>query len=59
MKFQQPIPNPINEIYFYFSSDRLTNAAVLEPYLYDNGHLMVHGNFPSVKPFMISPLSRC
>ena len=52
------LPSPIDQIYFYFSPDLLTNAAVSEPYLYDNGHLMIHGNFPSIKPFMISPLSR-
>ena len=50
---------PIDEIYFYFSPDRLTNSATSQPYLYDNGHLMVHGNIPNIKPFMISPLSRC
>lgn len=49
----------IEEIYFYFSPDRLTNAAVAEPYLYDHGYLMAYGNWPNVKPFMISPLSRC
>ncbi len=53
------LPAPIDEIYFYFSPDRLTNAAVAEPYLYDKGHLMVHGAWPCMEPFMISPLSRC
>ncbi len=50
---------PIDEIYFYFSPDLLTKTASSELYLYDNGHLMIHGNFPSSKSFMISPLSRC
>ncbi|MBS0653944.1 MAG: hypothetical protein JSR39_10530 [Verrucomicrobia bacterium] len=53
------LPSSIDEIYFYFSPDLFTNAAVPEPYLYDNGHLLVHGNWPGIKPFMISPLSRC
>jgi GNAT superfamily N-acetyltransferase len=53
------LPTEIDEIYFYFSPDLLTSAAVPEPYLYDNGYLMAHGNWPNVKPFMISPLSRC
>ena len=53
------LPTAIEEIYFYFSPDRFTNAAVPEPYLYDKGHLMIHGPWPSTKPFMISPLSRC
>lgn len=53
--FQSPIEN----IYFYFPSDRLTQNAVPEPYLYDNGHLMVHGSMPIAAPFMIAPLSRC
>lgn len=53
------LPRAIDEIYFYFSPDRLTNEAVPEPYLYDNGHFLVHGNWPSTKLFMIQPLSRC
>ncbi len=53
------LPSSIEEIYFYFSPDRLTQSAVPEPYLCDNGYLMVHGTLPCVKPFMISPLSRC
>lgn len=53
------LPTEIDEIYFYFSPDRLTTLAVAEPYLYDNGYLMVHGNWPTLQPFMISPLSRC
>lgn len=53
------LPSGIEGIYFYFSPDCLTNAAVYEPYLYDKGHLMISGNWPKVKPFMISPLSRC
>lgn len=55
----QHFPTPIEQIYFYFSPDLLTNSATPEPYLYDHGHLMVYGNFPSHQPFMISPLSRC
>src|SRR5208282_2686701 len=50
------LPTAIDEIYFYFSPDRLTDKATLEPYLYDNGHLMVYGTWPRVHPFMISPL---
>jgi hypothetical protein len=53
------LPAPIDEIYFYFPPDRLTNAAVAEPYLYDKCSLMAYGNLPSIKPFMVSPLSRC
>ncbi len=53
------LPTDIDDIYFYFSPDRFTNAAVPEPYLYDNGHFLVHGNWPNTKPFMIPPLSRC
>lgn len=53
------LPAAIDEVYFYFSPDRLTKGAVPEPYLYDSGHLMVHGNWPGIHPFMISPLSRC
>ncbi len=53
------LPAPIDDIYFYFSPDRLTDAASAEPYLYDKDHLLIHGNWPRVKPFMISPLSRC
>lgn len=53
------LPTAIDEIYFYFSPDRFTNAAIPEPYLYDHGYFLVHGNWPSTKPFMIPPLSRC
>jgi len=53
------LPEAIDQIYFYFSPDRFTNAAEAKPYLFDNGHFMVHGNWPSLEPFMISPLSRC
>lgn len=53
------LPTAIDQVNFYFSPDRLTNAAISEPYLYDNGYLMVHGNFPKDRPFMISPPSRC
>jgi len=53
------LPIAIEEIYFYFSPDRLTDAAIPEPHLYDKGHLMIHGDWPKIKPFMISPLSRC
>lgn len=52
------LPSAIDDIYFYFSPDRFTNAAVPEPYLYDHGHFLV-GNWPSTKPFMIPPLNRC
>jgi len=53
------LPTAIEEIYFYFSPDRLTDATIPEPHLYDNGYLMIHGAWPALKPFMISPLSRC
>jgi GNAT superfamily N-acetyltransferase len=59
------MPAEIDEIYFYFSPDLLTDQAIIEPLLYDNtlgdfsGYLMVHGNWPKVKPFMIPLLSRC
>jgi GNAT superfamily N-acetyltransferase len=59
------MPAAIDEIYFYFSPDRLTNIAIAEPVSCEkknvdfSGYLMVHGNWPNVKPFMISPLSRC
>ncbi len=53
------IPAAIDDIYFYFSPDQLTNEAIPEPYLYDNGHLLIHGSWPISNPFMISPLSRC
>jgi predicted N-acetyltransferase YhbS len=53
------LPSAIDDIYFYFSPDYFTDAAVAEPHLYDHGHLMVHGDWPNVKPIMIAPLSRC
>ena|SRR5579862_1595947 len=53
------MPDAIEEMYFYFSPDRFTDAAVPQPYLYDKGYLMVHGAWPRMEPFMISPLSRC
>jgi GNAT superfamily N-acetyltransferase len=53
------LPTAIDDIYFYFSPDRLTNEAVPEPYLYDHGHLLVHGLWQTSDPFMIAPLSRC
>lgn len=52
------IPDAIDRVYFYFSPDRFAPAAVAEGYLYDKGHLMVHGALPAIKPFMIAPLSR-
>lgn len=59
------LPKAIDEIYFYFSPDRLTDAAIAEPLPYRNelgdfsGYFMVHGKWPHVQPFMIPPLSRC
>jgi hypothetical protein len=53
------LPQNINEIYFYFPTDRLGIETMAESYLYDNGHLMVHGALPCKEPFMIAPLSRC
>lgn len=53
------LPEAIDDIYFYFSPDRFTDDAIPEPYLYDNGHFLVHGKWPCTKPFMIAPLSRC
>jgi hypothetical protein len=53
------LPEAIDDIYFYFSPDRFTDAAIPEPYLYDNGHFLVHGKWACIEPFMIAPLSRC
>lgn len=59
------LPSAIEEIYFYFSPDLVTDAASCKPLVCDNsmadfsGYLMVHGNWPEVHPFMITPLSRC
>ncbi|MBS0629254.1 MAG: GNAT family N-acetyltransferase [Verrucomicrobia bacterium] len=53
------LPEPIHQIYFYFSPDFFTDAAVPEPFVFDKGHFMVHGDWPLTKPFMIPPLSRC
>jgi predicted N-acetyltransferase YhbS len=53
------MPSEINDIYFYFSPDRFTAEATPEPYLYDKCHLLIHGEWPITRPFMISPLSRC
>jgi N-acetylglutamate synthase-like GNAT family acetyltransferase len=53
------LPQEIDDIYFYFSPDRFTEDAIPEPYLYDNGHLLIYGPWQPAKPFMISPLSRC
>lgn len=51
------LPQEIDDIYFYFSPDRLATEAIPEPYLYDNGYLLVHGHWQLNKPFMISPLT--
>ena len=53
------LPEEVDDIYFYFSPDRFTDEAIPEPYLYDHGHLLIHGPWPISNPFMISPLSRC
>ncbi len=53
------LPEEIEEIYFYFSPDRLTKEAISEPYVYEKSCFMVRGNWPYMIPFMISPLSRC
>lgn len=53
------LPSEIENIFFYFSPDQLAKEAVPEPFLFDNGHLMVHGNFSVQKPFIITPLSQC
>lgn len=53
------LPQQVNEIYFYFPTDRLGITTTAEPYLYDKGHLMVQGVLPTTEPFMIAPLSRC
>lgn len=53
------LPTAIDDIYFYFSPDRFTDEAIPEPYLYDHGHLLIHGPWQTSSPFMISPLSRC
>jgi GNAT superfamily N-acetyltransferase len=53
------LPAEVDDIYFYFSPDRFTDEAIPEPYLYDHGHLLIHGPWEISNPFMISPLSRC
>lgn len=53
------LPAAIDDIYFYFSPDRFTDEAIPEPYLYDNGYLLVHGPWAISNPFMIPPLTRC
>jgi hypothetical protein len=53
------LPTDIEEIYFYFPPDRLTDAAIAQPYVYDKGHFLVHGPWQGIQPFMIAPLSRC
>lgn len=59
------IPTAIEEIYFYFPPDLLTGSADPEGLLCNDssvnfsGYLMVHGDWPVVKPFTIPPLSRC
>lgn len=59
------IPAAIDEVFFYFSPDLLANTTTAEPVSCEkknvdfSGYLMVHGNWPKCKPFMISPLSRC
>jgi GNAT superfamily N-acetyltransferase len=53
------LPTAIEEIYFYFPPDQFTESATPEPHLYGHDHLMAHGALPDIKPFMISPLSRC
>src|SRR5690606_8612862 len=37
------LPQQVNEVHLYFPTDRLGITTVPEPYLYDKGHLMVHG----------------
>ncbi len=53
------LPASIDGIYFYFSPDKLAPDSIAEPYVFDNGQLMVHGAWPSTGHFMISTLSRC
>ncbi len=53
------MPAPIDDIYCYFSPDKLIEGGTPEPYLYDKGHLMIHGSLQLPNLFMISPLSRC
>lgn len=53
------LPQDIDDIYFYFPTDRLGIDTTAEPHLYDKGHLMVHGALPCEGPFMVAPLSRC
>lgn len=53
------LPTEINDLYFYFPPDRFTENAIPEPYLYDNGHLIMHNKLDINCPFIISPLSRC
>ncbi len=53
------LPCEIDEIYFYFSPERLTDEALPQPYSHYGDLLMVRGVWPEVKPFMVPPLSRC
>lgn len=59
------LPSAIDEIYFYFSPDLITHSTSCKPLVCDNsmadfsGYLMVHGNWPEIRSFMITPLSRC
>lgn len=53
------LPEEVDDIYFYFAPDRFTDEAIPEPYLYDQGNLLIHGPWQTSNPFMISPLSRC
>lgn len=51
--------SPLENIYFYFSPDKLVRDAKAEPYLHDHAELLVHGSLLAEHPFMIAPLSRC
>lgn len=53
------LPQTVEDLYVYFPPDQLTDKAIPEPYLYDKGHLLVHGSWEISHPFMVSPLSRC
>ncbi len=55
------IPQPIDEIEFYFSPDRFDTEARAVPYLVDgDSHLMVRGSFAAEgQPFMIPRSARC
>jgi len=49
------LPEPVDDVYFYFFPDLLTNEALPEPHLYDNSYLMIYGPWVPVKSFYDFP----